>query len=364
MKAALAAAYAHGPGKAITPGPAPEIPVQRGIRRPLPDLPVARLLTDVLGPGRWEPWNQYNDHRAYPSPRSAYLVDVDVVAGDRRWPVDPVRRATIGGPVPWETVSRLEFRGRPDRISTGYGSFADALVELETGHLAAALVEYAPRHGLAAIADEDGVTLRPGPQWTFPLPARSSGLGPRGLGADPRPLPAAALATFCEAVARLPHGTLTAPELRYRLAVRNVLGVDDGWYTVDPFKAVKPGSAMDSVQAAFGHARDLVDVGGMNLALVVTADVPAAVTASGPGAYPALLRAAGACAQHASTAAAHAGLFCRPVRSVEDPLLEAAVDAPMAHSLLYVLLAGRPRVLGFPYDLTPLVRSNEEATTR
>ena len=347
MTSALASAYAHGPGKSITPGPAPEIPVQRGVRHPLPDVPLARLLADVLSPARWEPWNQYNDHRAYPSPRSAYLVDV--VVDDRL--VDPVRRATIGV-ADWTSARRVEFRPRPDRISPGYGTFADALVELETGHLAAALVEYAPWHGLAATADGCGVTFVPGPQWTFPRPHRSSGLGPRGLGADPRPLPADALATFCEAVARPPAGTLTDPGLRFRLAVRNVRGIDDGWYSVDPFKARKPGAAMDSVQRAFGHARGLVDVGGMNLALVVTADVPAAVAARGPDAYPALLRAAGACAQHAGTAAASAGMFCRPVRSVEDPLLEATVDAPMSHSLLYVLLAGRHRVLGFPYDLT------------
>ena len=348
MTSALAAAYSHGPGKAITPGPTPRIPAQRGVRHPLPDVPLARLLVDVLSPARWEPWNQYNDHRAYPSPRSAYLVDV-LVGG--RWPVDPVRRATIGA-VPWTSVRRVEFRPRPDRISPGYGSFADALVDLETGHLAAALVEYAPRHGLAATADSHGVTFEPGPQWTIPLPFRSSGLGPRGLGADPRPLPADALATFRKGIVRPPAGTLTEPGLRFRLAVRNVRGIDDGWYTVDPFEAVKPGAAMDSVQRAFGHARDLVDVGGMNLALVVTADVPAAVAAHGPDAYPALLRAAGARAQHAGTAAASAGLFCRPVRSVDDPLIEAAAGAPMSHSLLYVLLAGRPRVLGFPYDLT------------
>ncbi len=344
MTPALAAAYAHGPGKAITPGPTPKIPAQRGIRHPLPDLPLARLLVDVLSPARWEPWNQYNDHRAYPSPRSAYLVDVDVVADGRRRPVDPVRRATIGA-VPWKSAHRVEFRSRPDRISAGYGTFADALVELETGHLAAALVEYAPRHGLAAQVDELGVTFKDGPQWTVPLPFRSAGLGPRGLGADPRPLPAGALATFCEGIPR-------SPDLRFRLAVHNVRGIEDGWYTVDPFKAVNRGAAMDSVQRAFGHARDLVDVGGMNLALVMTADVPAAVSARGPDAYPALLRAAGAAAQHAGTAAARAGMFCRPVRSVDDPLLEATVDAPMSHSLLYVLLAGRPRVLGFPYDLT------------
>jgi len=354
VKSALEAAYAHGPGKAITPGSTPEIPAQRGVRHPLPEVPLAQLLVDVLSPARWEPWNQYNDHRAYPSPRSAYLVDVDIVADGRRFPVDPVRRATIGV-VPWASARRVEFRPRPDRISPGYGTFADALVELETGHLAAALVEYAPWHGLAATADSHGVTFESGPQRTFPRPHRSSGLGPRGLGVDPRPLPADALATFCEAVARPPAGTLTDPGLRFRLAVRNVLGIDDGWYTVDPFKAVKPGAAMDSVQRAFGHARDLVDVGGMNLALVVTADVPAAVAARGPDAYPALLRAAGAGAQHTGTAAASTGMFCRPVRSVEDPLLEAAVDAPMSHSLLYVLLAGRPRVLGFPYDLTAVI---------
>jgi hypothetical protein len=329
----LAAAYAHGPGKVIQVGPRPEPPPAPGVRQPFRRSAVARLLVDVLTPLRWEPWNQYNDHRAYPSPRAAYLVDVDIVVGDRRWPVDPLRRATIGPDAPpLDGDVRLEFTRRPDRLSSGYGEFVHALIELEVGHIADALVANAARLGLHASADADGVSLRPG---AIPQPGkvfrRSSGVGPRGLSADPRPLPLTALETFVAAT-RDAH-----PALLLWLAVHNVAGQPDGFYS------------MDVVQQHHGHSRMVMDVAGMNLALIVTADIPA-----NQDSYPELLRAAGALGQRVCVASAAAGMFCRPLRSFDDTGLEAAISAPMSHSLLYVLLAGRSCVTGFPYDLTPL----------
>ena len=47
-------------------------------------------------------------------------------------------------------------------------------------------------------------------------------------------------------------------------------------------------------------------------------------------------------------------MFCRPVRSENQLALEASAGVPLPHSVLYVQLAGRPRVACFPYDLTPL----------
>ncbi|MBP2324117.1 hypothetical protein JOF56_004502 [Kibdelosporangium banguiense] len=248
---------------------------------------------------------------------------------------------------------RLEFVRRPDRLSAGYGQFADALTELEVGHVAGALVENAPRFGLRAFADGDGVTLEPGDFRAAPgkLPKRSSGLGPRGLAADPRPLPIETLTAFVKAMEQIPEGTLKHPALQHRLAVHNVVGARDGWYTVDVRRA---GPAMEAVQDCHGHSRAVMDVSGMNLALIMAADVSAAVEAGGEGEYSALLRAAGALGQHLCTAAAKAGMFCRPLRSFDDTALEAAAGFPLSHSLLYVLLAGRPKVTGFSYDLSPL----------
>src|SRR5205807_8394547 len=120
------------------------------------------------------------------------------------WPVDPVRRATIGPPVEGlRPPVRLGLRRRPERLRPYYGEFADALVELETGHLIAALVARAGELGLHAVADEHGVTLRPGqrPAAVAPMPLRTSGFGPRGFAADPRPLP---LGPVADIVAALP----------------------------------------------------------------------------------------------------------------------------------------------------------------
>ncbi len=356
---ALASAYAHGPAK-VFPGE-PVRPASRagGRRSPLRALAaqgpfaadLARLLVDVVTPARWEPWNQYNDHRGFPSPRSVFAVDVAIARADHEWPVDPVDRATIGPPIEGlRPPARLGLRRRPERLRPYYGEFADALVELETGHLIAALVARARELGLHAVADEHGITLRPGrrPATIAPMPVRSSGFGPRGFAADPRPLPVDPVSGI---VAALPPGPL-----RYRLAVHNVTGLADGWYD-DRLVCQRECAAMTQVRDCSGHPESIIAVSGFNLALVITADVPTAVAEKGPDGYAALLRAAGGAAQSAGAVAARAGMFSRPVRSVNDLRLEAAVGAPAGHSLLYVVLAGHCRVRCFPYNLSALEES-------
>ncbi|MEU4769408.1 hypothetical protein AB0H12_39815 [Actinosynnema sp. NPDC023794] len=355
---ALAAAYRHGPGRTITAVPEPQpTPPPPGPRVALAGLArlgrfgaaLAHLLTDVATPRRWEPWNPYNDHRAYPSARSAFAVDVALAVDGRSWLLDPARRALVGGaPDRLGTCARLDLVRRPERFSAGYGEFADVLVELELGHLLAALADRAARLGLRARVVRECVevcsdreTGAPGP----PLPARSSGFGPRGVSADPRPLPASALHAVVTALPRLAH-------VQHRLAVRNVEGVPDGWYDAD--RLVAAGPVVARLRDAFQHPPDIVDVGSANLALVITGDPAAAVAEAGPDGYRALLRAAGSAAQRVGATAAEAGLFCRPLRSLRDEELEALVRAPAGHSVLYLLVAGRPRATGFTYDLTPL----------
>ncbi|WP_367128786.1 hypothetical protein [Saccharothrix sp. HUAS TT1] len=364
--AALAAAYSHGPGRVVEPGTSPRTAAASGPRVPLAALAaqgpfgeaLARLLTDVATPLRWEPWNQYNDHRSYPSARAASTVDLALAVGARRWVLDPVRRALVGDgtPVP-DGPARVELVRRRDRLSPGYREFGDVLTELEVGHVAAALVEHAARLGLGARADGLTVTVAFDGGTTGPVsvPHRSSGVGPRGIAADPRPLPAGVLDAVVEAVNHPPAGSPVRADLRHRLAVRNVEGVADGWYAVTGgLRLVEPGPAVPGLRPVFGHPPGTLDIASMNLALVTTGDPAAAVASDGPDGYRALLRAAGATAQHVGTAAAAEGAFCRPVRSTDDGPLEALAGAPPSHSLLYLLLAGRPRGTGFAYDLTPL----------
>lgn len=349
---ALAAAYRHGPGRYVTDGPTPE-PRPFGPGVALGELArygrfgaaLAHLLADIATPRRWEPWNPYNDHRAYPSARSTFAVDVELVADGRSWALDPVRRALVGGvPERLGGSVRLDLARRPERFSAGYGEFADVLVELELGHLVAALEDHARRLGLRAEIDDDGLVVSSHHETGRPVPrtpARSSGYGPRGFSADPRPLPASALHAVLAAVPRLPH-------LWHRLAVRNVEGVPDGWH------GDAEGPVMARIGDTFRHPPSVLDVGSANLALVITGDTVAAVAETGPDGYRALLRAAGGVAQRVGEAAAGAGLFCRPLRSLHDEHLEALAGAPAGHSLLYLLVVGRPRTTGFTYDLTPL----------
>jgi hypothetical protein len=111
---------------------------------------------------------------------------------------------------------------------------------------------------------------------------------------------------------------------------------------------------MDEVAAAYTYPRQQIDVAGMNVAWVMTADIAATVREHGPDAYHRSLLAAGATAQRVADAAAGAGLFCRPARAVREDRIEAACAAPAGHDFVYLLLLGRSRVRDFGYDLTTL----------
>ncbi len=358
----LATAYAHGPGKDVRVHAASSAPRGPAGRIPLSALAdlgtfgatLASVLAEALTPQRWETWNPYNDHRAYPSPRAAYLVDTAVVVDGGRWPVDAVRRALVGSTPPVVTDRvRVELSCHPARLPSGYGALGDALAELELGHLREALVEAAERHHLASAVQAAGLWLwraeRLDRRPPCPLPRRTSGLGPCGMSADPRPLSAGAAHAVADALRAA--ATARHPALAARVAVHNVSGLADGWYGVGPLSLIRRCAAMDEVQAAFGYPRTLVDVASMNLACVLSADLATAASAD-PGAYVSVLRAAGGAAQRASTAAAAAGLFCRPVRSVHEPVLEGAAQLAPQHDVIYTLLVGRDRVIDFGYDLT------------
>ena len=377
VRAVLAGAFSHGPGKTLPlTAPPPRPLIAGGVPLcALADGPfgvaVVRALRLALAPQRFEPWNAYNDHRAYPSPRAAFVVDVAVRAGAGRWHLDPVREWLFGAgdPPPPTVAVTLELTADPGRLPATYRSLAEALAYLEAGHVAAALVEAAATQGLAAeCSTVDGVTtvsLTAGRTAYARPPApisRSAGIAPRGLTADPRPLPAATLPALLRAGTDPPPGSpARRPGLRHAAAVRGVTGHPDGIYEAGPVLAgpvlagpvlTADGDVMPGVQEAFTYPPRSIATAGMNVAWVMTAAVADAVRADGPAAYHELLVAAGAAAQHIGTAAAELGLFCRPCRSVREAPLEALVSAPAAHDLLYLLLIGRSRVRDFAYDLT------------
>jgi len=127
VRAVLAGAFSHGPGKTLplAAPPPPRPLIAGGVPLcALADGPfgvaVVRALRLALAPQRFEPWNAYNDHRAYPSPRAAFVVDVAVRAGAGRWHLDPVREWLFGAgdPPPPTVAVTLELTADPGRIRT------------------------------------------------------------------------------------------------------------------------------------------------------------------------------------------------------------------------------------------------------
>ncbi|MEV0461256.1 hypothetical protein, partial [Catellatospora methionotrophica] len=250
MDATLSRVWDQTHGKSVRSGAMPPRtrPDRAGIAlAALPEryaLPAA-ILRLALAPRRWEPWNSYNEHRVYPSPRAGWLVDVSVLEGHRRWLVDPVRDRLAGhatAPAGAGTAVTLELTVHPERLPAGYAALADALTWLEAGHVAGALAESAQAYGWHATTDlDDGeltVTLRaadPAPPGHAQAARsrlgarRTSGLGPRGLSADPAPLPEGTLAALSQAAHRPPIGSPAAwPGLRHRAVACRITGLADG----------------------------------------------------------------------------------------------------------------------------------------
>jgi hypothetical protein len=376
------------------------VPLGRLAEDPSFGTALVRALTAALAPRRWEPWNAYNDHRSYPSPRCAYLTDATLRLGGDRWPIDPVRLVLEGErPLPDPSsiaAATVELTVAPHRLSDGYGTLRAALALLEAGHLSSGLVEAGCAAGLSAHASPRGAggqsgvvaevtftevafaertftegtfaggtsaesTFPEGAAATWPwqqvVAVRSAALAPRGLSADPRPLPAGMLRRVIQD-SRPPAGSLAGRRgggrLRHRLAVRGVSDLRDGLYELggDGPVLLRPGPATEWVQPAFGFSRADVDVAGMNVVWAITCDIGEAVRGQGPDGYRNTLLTAGAAAQHVCSAAAVSGLFCRPVRGFDEPAAEAAVRADAGEDIVYMLLIGRPRALDFCYDLT------------
>ncbi|MFF7947689.1 nitroreductase family protein [Streptomyces griseorubiginosus] len=304
-----------------------------------------------------------------------YLTDTALRLGEDRWPIDPVRLVLEGErrlpDLSTITSVTIELTVDPQRLPDGYGALREALALLEAGHLSSALVEAGSAAGLAVHVSPRGVgtpsdigvevTFRHGTDSNWPwqqvLAERGGALGPRGLSADPRPLPAEALHRLIHD-SRPPEGSLagrpSGMELRHRLAVRGVSSVQEGLYGLSEGGLVllQPGQATEHIQSAFPFGRSDIDVTSMNVVWVITADLNDVVNRQGPDAYPTTLITAGAVAQHVCSAAAAAGLFCRPVRSFDESASEAAVRADAGEDIIYMLLIGRPRALDFCYDLT------------
>ncbi|GAA1409787.1 hypothetical protein GCM10009662_47370 [Catellatospora coxensis] len=326
MDATLSRVWDQTHGKVVRSGAMPRRtpPARAGIA--LAELPEryalpAAILRLALTPRRWEPWNSFNEHRAYPSPRAAWLVDVTVVEGHRRWLADPVRDRLAGrtdAPAGSGAAVTLELTVHPERLPAGYAALAEVLTWLEAGHVAAALADSAEAYGWTATADLDDdseltVTLRPGhltgadAARSRLAARRSSGLGPRGLSADPGRLPEGTLATLAQAAFRQPAGSPAAwPGLRHRAVAARIAGLADGLYTLDggTTRLVDADATMEAVQQAFSYPRDKLDVAGMNVGWVISADVPAAVREGGLDAYRRLLLAAAAIGQHVGGARA------------------------------------------------------------
>ncbi|HEX5598240.1 MAG TPA: nitroreductase family protein [Micromonosporaceae bacterium] len=383
--AALAAAYRHGPGKSISVPPRPPrvarpcsgagIDLRRLAERGAFGTRLARMLRAALAPRRWEPWNVNNDHRAYPSARSGCLTDAALLIDDQRWVVDPVRLILEGeAPLPAAISSaHVELSTHPERLPPGYGDLRVALGLLEAGHVTSALVEAGSAAGLVPAARAittgamDGlvaeVALHPGAPatavfWPQVLAGRSSGLNPLGFAADPRALAGDLLRRLVSGGRCVPAGSLAgqpgADQLRHRLVISRVVGIPPGLYQLrdGDLRRCDTDAITQRLQSAIRYGPEDIDVSSMNVVWVITADLTAESYAHGSAGYPRALLAAGASAQHVCTAAAAAGLFCRPMRSYDEAAVEAAVGADPGEDVLYLLLIGRPRAYDFCYDLT------------
>ena len=254
----------------------------------------------------------------------------------------------------------VAVQARPEALPAGYGDMRYALACLETGHVSAVLQEAAQERAIGIgrrlqLQDRQRpvVVLELMPDQVPPVTQptawarRCSGLDPRGLSADPRPITAETWHRFWD------RAPVIGP-VNHRFALRSVTGMVDGVWQARPEgpRLLRSGSTMPSIARAFRAPAGVVDVAGLNVIWGIGADLCRHLGGDVDN-YPDLLLRAGEAGQQVCRAAAEAGLFCRPVRGVEEPDVEAALAMPVSEDLLYVLLIGAPRVRGFSYDLTP-----------
>lgn len=354
-------AFLHSYGKEVSSGGIATIPRRSDHGRPFSLLPVlrqqpdsplgrlARLLLVALGEHRYEPWNVYHRHRAYPSARSAFTIDVDVHIGDQRWRFDPIAIALRGNNLAEmspDTAVRLVPVTYQDRLPAGYGRLREALTLLELGHLAATVVEATEALGGQAQSDPDGSILIErlpiGPPAQHRLDAlhrRSSGLGPFGLSTEST-LSIEDTDAMMKVAGSAPglRQHLVLPGGRYRLTSHG-LDLEDN--TVSPH----------SIQSGFTYPPSDIDVGNAPAVWLFAADVKETTD------YRQLLISAGASAQRIALAAAARGMLVRPCRGIHESIVESAVGLPLEESLIYILVIFRSEVRDFWLDLLPTMEA-------
>lgn len=142
---------------------------------------LAALLPSALGFQRYEPGNNYNAHRAYPSAQSLFPVEAFVVRGQQAWHYDaarhslrPVGTTRDGDPAgPGAVIAVL---GRPGQLTEYYRELRWALTLCEAGHAVQVTAAVAQALGYAAAVHLDfddaellsAIGAEPGDGW---LPA-------------------------------------------------------------------------------------------------------------------------------------------------------------------------------------------------
>lgn len=371
----LRAAWSHGVGKELVADPgqprADGLPDASGpqVHDLWPEATAEHVLRAVRAavlPTRWDDWSGYNAHRPFPSARAKQAHSVHFRAGAIQARVDEVRGVLVDHRPVGEPGYGVLVRAEPDALPAGYGPIRYAIASLEAGHVVGALLERFDEQGLTVRRRLDlSDVQRPG-MWLSPSASlsavvamvappvdsvrwarRCSGLDPRGLAPDPRPIPPSTWAQFVSSA------PVSQPALRHRLAIHRVDGVESGvWESApDGLTLIRRGEVQHVVARAFRAPPDAVRVSAMNVVWGISAPL---ATARGERDYPATLFAAGIAAQQVCRSAASVGMFARPVRGVDEPDVEAALQVPPDEDLIYTVLLGRPRVHGFTYDLSPV----------
>jgi hypothetical protein len=113
--------------------------------------------------------------------------------------------------------------------------------------------------------------------------------------------------------------------------------------------AVAPGALGATLQASLPYPWMRLNLAALKCSVMLCADLPAAQAVHGDAALRRLHQAAGALAHDFSLAAAALGLFARPVRMLNETVLEAAAALPGL--LIYQVLCGLNRATNTVWEL-------------